>query len=151
MHLKLNTSLKKEDRAMYTGRLLKLHAILADAPAENYKHSIFTEKNSLWKRWRTGCGTAACAIGHACLHADQFPGFKVQDLRAFPEIMRDRHINQPVVPMPGSFNYFGPKSYEMIFDTYAYGKPAESVTKYDALQRIEDYITKVLGCQLIEA
>lgn len=150
MNLSYNTTLSKDERKMYTERLLKLHGILADAPPENYNHSVYTKQNGFWKRMRTGCGTAACAIGHACLHASEFPGFQVSDVRAIAPDAVKIGMLQPITPIKTSQNldYFGPGSYRAIFDLGAYNKPDEKVTKYDALHRIEQYITTVLGCKL---
>ena len=151
MVLQRNTTLSKEARKIYTERLIKLHGIIADAPPEQYDHRVYVRRNGFWKRVTTGCGTAACAIGHACLHADEFPGFEVHNVEEkYGRAAAREFFNGAVIaPTDDSRSYFGPGSYQAIFHLGAYNKPDEEVTKIDALNRIEDYITKVLGCDLL--
>jgi len=147
----------------FVRRLLKLRDILIDAPPENYDHSVITEKRD--------CGTAACAVGHAVVHHKQFPGLPVYfdgddwnlEYTAYPDWMAELYRDQfaqwykeheefeDLSTYSSSDTYFGPFAWAYIFDTNAYPKPTADVTKYDAIQRIEDYITKVLGCELIPA
>jgi hypothetical protein len=161
MELQYNEHLSKADRKMYTERLITLHNILAEDTSTEYKHQVWTQNKpyGFFKRLRTGhsCGTAACALGHALLHADRFPGLPMLDNRALIEYTRKyegeeeaRRI-QPFTPIFGSADYFGPYTMDCIFSPNAYGVRAEEVTRQMAMDRIEQYITQVLGCKLIEA
>lgn len=150
-----NPDLTPARKHVFVRRLLKLRDILIDAPPEQYDHNVITESG------RT-CGTAACAVGHAVLHYKKFPG-----LRTVKSYNGDRDLDPGVVPSwmneldnkaiddlyieRATDYYFGPFSWSYIFDVYAYDKSPSKVTKFDAIQRIEDYITQVLGCALIPA
>lgn len=85
--------LSKEDRSKYTMRLVTLHGILANEEDIEYKHEIWTNTSksvlNKIKGLVTGnqhCGTAACALGHAILYRDRFPGMVVHEHS--PEVQR---------------------------------------------------------------
>lgn len=147
--------LSKEDRSKYTMRLVTLHGILANEEDIEYKHEIWTNTSksvlNKIKGLVTGnqhCGTAACALGHAILYRDRFPGMVVHEHS--PEVQRILGI-APASPAGfDTFNYFGPGAYKHIFSSDGYNKPAEEVTREDAMERIVDYIEKGLGCALVE-
>lgn len=153
--MEYNTSLSKEERQRFTERLITLHTVLGEDTSTEYKHDIWTQRTpyGFFKYLRTGqsCGTAACAMGHALLHIDRFPGLQRLDNTAH-EILVDAY--GPYNPGIGAFDYFGPDTMKYIFSPYAYDgitTDIEAVTRAMAMQRIEDYITTVLGCRLIEA
>lgn len=157
--LEYNSDLNKDERQLYTERLIKLHTILGQDTTTEYNHLFWTVKtrNGTIKKLITGhaCQTSACAMGHALLHADEFPGlnktnYTTDDLAELLELPRW----QPLVPGTGAFAYFGPNSLDYIFNTNAYGirdGKVHSPKRKEVMQRIEDYITTVLGCQLVEA
>lgn len=157
MTLPYNDELSKEQRVQFTERLIKLHTILGQDTTTEYRHQVWTQYTpyGFFKRLRTGqhCGTAACALGHALLHRDQFPGlpvFSFEDLAR--EMARVGNYDfQPFTPTAGSAAYFGPDAFTYIFSPLAYAVQANQVTRQMAMDRIEQYIREVLGCQLIEA
>ena len=142
-----NDTLSQEERKLYTGRLLKLHQIIADNHENtHYRHQLWVYTGNTTSK-QTHCGTAACAMGHAMIFADQFEGF------------------DPNIYMRGSYSwewpdndemmkasaYFGPQAFEHIFSWNAFGEGRVfDITREEALERIETHITEYLGCKLIE-
>lgn len=153
--IRYERGLSKEDRSKFTMRLVTLHGILANEKTIQYKHDVWTENGSnIFQKIKgaiTGnrhCGTAACALGHAVMHRDKFPGMVVQENPKAAQ--RVLGITDASPAGHQTFEYFGPHAYHYIFHGGAYNKPVDEVTREDAMERIVQYIEQGLGCKLIE-
>lgn len=119
----------------YAARLLKLDAILASVPNEQYDHSLFLKTDD-----PASCNTIGCAMGHAVANAEKFPGLKVRyngpglpsgKTFSFGPIGEkdyspvDYTCNQRIGMHDWANHYFGPGTYDRIFDTdpYRYTQP----------------------------
>ena len=133
----------------YAARLRKLDRILANLPDSQYNHADFIESQD-----KASCNTVGCAMGHAVV-SGQFPGLKVRyngpglrGLEAYSfESVGDYAPNpddwMPVLAGMRAWanHYFGPGTYNRIFDANAYGDDGYDdfmVTKSIVRERIAE-------------
>lgn len=151
------------DRRRFGSRLKRLHQLLKSLPPSRYDHRLLVSKYAPVEEKKPACGSVACAFGHAAV-SGQFKDLPVlvrPKVRAKPysdgsfnnddlvykvdhKAIRDEIKRRGFAKIAGGVGmksaadiYFGPGSWNAIFEFDAVGSAGVDITKTMVMNRIK--------------
>ena len=138
---KFQKDLTERQRRTRANRLFRLRDLIADLSPEQYRHDEYIS------RMGGGCGTVACALGHAVVNKHKL--FRKLDL----SVKRTRGGS---CHLAGNYEYFGEEfaaeeyfgrgSFSAIFDVDAFAQGLEgNVPLHNVVRRINKFVRESFG------